>query len=128
MWQWDSVNSELHIHIFLGQWNIVRFLKRFRMWMIRCKKFEPFMWCFSQVTKFIGKHLCYRIFFNKFAGLRPTTLLKKETLVQVFSCEFTKFLRTPFFNRTPPVVASEKKRLQQRCFTANFEKILTKPF
>ena len=36
------------------------------------------------------------LFFNKVAGLRPATLLKKETLVKVFSCEFTKFLRTLF--------------------------------
>ena len=35
--------------------------------------------------------------FNKVAGLRPATLLKKETLAQVFSYEFATFLRTPFF-------------------------------
>ena len=34
--------------------------------------------------------------FNKAAGLRSATLLKKEILAQVFSCEFVKFLRTLF--------------------------------
>ena len=34
---------------------------------------------------------------NKVEGLRPTTLLKKETLAQVFPVNFAKFLRTPFF-------------------------------
>ena len=30
-------------------------------------------------------------------GLRPATLLKRETLAQVFPVNFAKFLRTPFF-------------------------------
>ena len=53
------------------------------------------------LRNFTGKHLCQSLFFNKVAGLRPATLLKKETLVaQVFSCEFVKFLRTPFLQNT----------------------------
>ena len=36
-------------------------------------------------TKFAGKHLCRSLFFDKVAGLRPATLLKKA-LAQVFSC------------------------------------------
>ena len=42
-------------------------------------------------TEFTEKHLCQSPFLNKVAGLtpsRPATLLKKETLAQVFSCEF----------------------------------------
>ena len=35
-------------------------------------------------AKFVGKHLCQSLFFNKVAGLK----LKKKTLEQVFSCEF----------------------------------------
>ena len=31
---------------------------------------------------------------------RPATLLKKETLTQVFSCDFVKFLRVPFLQNT----------------------------
>ena len=34
-------------------------------------------------TKFTGKHMCQSLFFNKVAGLRPATLLKKKTLAQV---------------------------------------------
>ena len=45
-------------------------------------------------TKFTGKHLCQSLFFNKVAGLncRPKAcnFIKKETLAQVFSCEFSK--------------------------------------
>ena len=39
-------------------------------------------------------------------GLRPATLLKKETLTQVFSCEFWKIFKNTFFYRTPLVDAS----------------------
>ena len=45
-------------------------------------------------AKFTGKHLCYSLFFNKVAGLRVATLLKKETLAQCFP---VKFLRTTFY-------------------------------
>ena len=33
--------------------------------------------------------------------------IKKETLAQVFSCEFCKISKITFSNRTPPVAASE---------------------
>ena len=36
-------------------------------------------------TKFTGKHLRQSLFLNKVTGLRAATLLKKETLAQVFS-------------------------------------------
>ena len=60
---------------------------------------------------FIGKHLCQRLFFNKVAGLRSKacSFIKKESLAQVFYCEFVKFLRTPSFYSTPPVAASDTR-------------------
>ena len=48
-------------------------------------------------TKFTGKHLCQRLFFNKVAGLRPATLLKKSLWHRCFPVNFAKFLRTPFY-------------------------------
>ena len=48
-------------------------------------------------TKFTGKHLRQRLFFNKVAGLRPATLLKKRFWHRCFPVNFVKFLRTPFF-------------------------------
>ena len=53
-------------------------------------------------SKFTGKHLCKRLFFNKVAGLS-----KKEYLAQVFSCEFCELSKSTCFYRTPPVAASE---------------------
>ena len=47
-------------------------------------------------TKFTGKHLCQSLFFNKVAGLRPATLLKKRLWHRCFPMNFAKFLRTPF--------------------------------
>ena len=44
-------------------------------------------------TKFTGKHLCQCLFF-------------KETLAQVFSCEFCEISKNTFFYRTAPVATS----------------------
>ena len=58
-------------------------------------------------TNFTGKHLCQSLFFNEVATLRSAILLKKETLAQVFSCEFCEIPKNTLFYRTPLVVASE---------------------
>ena len=47
-------------------------------------------------SKFTGKHLCQSLFFNKVAGLRTATLLKKRLWHRCFPVNFAKFLRTPF--------------------------------
>ena len=39
-------------------------------------------------TKHTENHLLQSLFFNKVAGLRPATLIKKKALAQVFSCKF----------------------------------------
>ena len=56
--------------------------------------------------KFTWKYLCQSLFFNKVAGLRPATLLKKETLTNVFSCEFYEIFKTTYFYRTSLVAAA----------------------
>ena len=48
-------------------------------------------------TKFIGKHLCQSLIFNKVAGLRLATLLKMRLWHRCFPVNFVKFRRTPFF-------------------------------
>ena len=47
-------------------------------------------------AKLTGKQLCQSLFFNKFAGLRPGTLFKKETVAQMVSVNFGKILRIVF--------------------------------
>ena len=54
-------------------------------------------------VKFKGKHLCQSLFFNKVVDLN---FIKKETLEQVFSCEFYKISKKTFFYRILPVTAS----------------------
>ena len=46
-------------------------------------------------VQFTGKHLCQGLF-----------LIKKETLAQVFSCEFYDISKNTFFHGTPLVAAS----------------------
>ena len=38
----------------------------------------------TNCAKFTGRHLCQSPFFNKFIGLRPATLLKKDSGTGVF--------------------------------------------
>ena len=63
---------------------------------------------FRKFTKFARKHLCQSLFFNKVAGLRPEAcnFIKKETLVQVFSCKFCDISKNTFLHKTPLVAAS----------------------
>ena len=53
------------------------------------KKQPPEVFCKNGVlrnfAKFTGKHLYHSLFFNKVAGL---FFCKKETVAQMFSCEF----------------------------------------
>ena len=44
--------------------------------------------------------MCQRLFFDKVAGLRPVTLLKKSLRYKCFPVNFAKFLRTPFLQNT----------------------------
>ena len=48
-------------------------------------------------STFVGKHLSQSIFFNKVAGLKPATLLKKRLWDRCFPVYFAKFLRIPSF-------------------------------
>ena len=48
-------------------------------------------------AKLTGKYLCQNLSFNKVAGLRPVTLLKKRPWHWCFPMNFTKFLGTPFY-------------------------------
>ena len=51
-------------------------------------------------AKFTGKHLCQGLFFNKVA-CQTRNFIKKETLAQVFFCEFCEISKNTFSYRTP---------------------------
>ena len=42
-------------------------------------------------AKFIRKHPCWSLLFNKVAGLKPATLLKKRLRDRCFPVNFAKF-------------------------------------
>ena len=50
----------------------------------------------SNFAEFTGKHLSQSLFFDKVAGHRPVTLLKKRLWHRCLPLNFTKFLRTLF--------------------------------
>ena len=52
---------------------------------------------FLKISQNSQENNCIGVFFNKLAGLRSATLLKKEIPTKYFSCKFVKFLRTAFF-------------------------------
>ena len=54
-------------------------------------------------AKFTGKHQCQSLFLNKVAG---RNFIKKETLAQVFTCEFFEIFKNAFLCRPSPVAAS----------------------
>ena len=58
-------------------------------------------------AKFTGKQLCQSLFFNKVAGPRPATLLKKRLWHRCFPVNFTKFLRSSFFTEHLWMTASD---------------------
>ena len=64
-----------------------------------------FQICISEtVAKFIGKHLCQSLLFNKIAGSRPATLLKRRLWRMCFPVNFAKFLTTLFLTEHPVAV------------------------
>ena len=60
----------------------------------RCSVRKDVLRNFEKLT---GKYLRQSLFFDKFAGQRPATLLKKEALAQAFSYEFCKISKNTFF-------------------------------
>ena len=60
---------------------------------------------FLKVSQISQENTRLEPFFNKAVGL----LLKRDSgETQVFSCEICEFFKNKFFNRTPPVAASEQ--------------------
>ena len=53
---------------------------------------------FEKLTR---KHLCQSLLFNKVAGLRTVTLLKKRFWYRFFPVNFSKFLKTPITEHLP---------------------------
>ena len=89
-----------------------------------CEKGVP-----RNFTKSTGKHQCQSLVFNKKAGLRPATLLKKKLWHRCFPENFAKFVSTPFLTEhfwwlLPELVENElKKELIKKFLTIFFKPI-----
>ena len=70
----------------------------------QCRSSRSKVFCnkavFKKFAKVTGKHLSQNLFFNKVAGLRPATSLKKRFWHRLFLKNFAKFLRAPFLQNT----------------------------
>ena len=58
-------------------------------------------------AKCTGKHLCQSLFFNKAAGLRSATILKKRLRHSYFPANTAKLLRKHYFEEQLRMAASE---------------------
>ena len=123
---WSLVPSmvcKFYPKLFLSQYNMLLVINmRFVIPFLQCYqilqhkfKFEIFQKpprrCsvkkrLKNFSKFTGKHLCQSLFFNKVAGLRSSTLLKKRLWHRCFHKNFEKFLKTPFFTEHLRTTAS----------------------
>ena len=70
---------------------------------------------------------CEKVFlkFSQKWGMRPTTLYKKETVAQVFSCKFCEIFTSTYFYRIPSMATSERDQpyydvLDFTCFWSMF--------
>ena len=82
--------------------NLPKFTGKHLSRILLLKKTEAVARGYSVKTVFLeilqnSQELCQSLFFNKVAGLRPATLLKKRLWHRHFPVNFVKFLRTPFF-------------------------------
>ena len=81
-----------------------------------CKNGVP-----KSFEKFSTKQLYQSFFFNKIAGTACNFIIK-QTLTQVFCCEFFKILKKNFFQGTPPVTFSrENFKSSMLSFTSCFK-------
>ena len=96
--------SFLSIFLFCGDCKTLKWMMMFKHKIIiteaapqRCSMKRGALRNFA---KFTGKRLCQSLFFNKVAGLRPATLLKKRLWHRRFPVNFAKFLRISFLQNT----------------------------
>ena len=59
---------------------------------------------FLEISQNLQENTCARVSF--LIKLQACNFIKKETLAQVFSCEFCEISKNTFFHRTPLVAAS----------------------
>ena len=97
-----------HLMTSLPKYGTMRMLKNCFL-LDQFRSSRPEVFCekgvFRNFAKFTGKHLCQSLFFKAY------NFIKKETLAQVFFCEFCRISKNTFFYRTLPVAASVSRNI-----------------
>ena len=76
----------------------------------RGSRISVFVCSFAPVSFCIFDYLYWGFWFFVVWFVTPATLLKKETLAQVFSCEFCEISKNTFYYRTPLVSDHPKNK------------------
>ena len=115
----NNIVFQVYLGFIFGlQWSLLLWLQTkswqtisnllFSFYFLACflwRSSRPEVFCKNRVlrffTKFTRKHLCQSLFFNKIAGVRPTTLLKRRLWQRFFPVNSVKLLRKPFFTEHP---------------------------
>ena len=83
-----EVKRSKHVTIIYSFKQNIKQSKALRVCFQYYRSSQPEVFCkkdvLSNFAKFTGKHLCQSLFFNKVAGLRPATLLKRDSGTSVF--------------------------------------------
>ena len=88
--RWFRISlKKLYVRLNVKSWLIFQLEFSFKSSHQRCSVKKGVL---RNLSKFKAKYLFQSLFFNKVAGLRPKAcnFIEKKTLVQVFSCEFSK--------------------------------------
>ena len=78
-----------------------------RSYVFACEITEAVVQVFLEISQNSQENTCARVSFLIKLLAWPGTLLKKETLAQVLSCEFSEISKNTFFHRTSLVATSE---------------------
>ena len=80
---------------------------------------------FLKIPQNSQESTCARVSFLKKLQVEACNFIKKETLAQVFSCEFWDIFKNTFFHRTPPAAACvflyPLKTSEYLCFFWHFQ-------
>ena len=78
---------------------------------------------FIEISQNSKESTCARVSFLIKLQAEAYNFIKKETLAQLFSCEFCKISKNTFFYRTPLEAASAKSWYSEHCLYRFFEYI-----
>ena len=127
MWFWRPRKQDRELFY---KKDFVKIFAKLRSSQRRCSVKNDILKNFAKLTWI---HLCQSVIFNKVVGFRPANFINKETLVQVFSCEFHEIFKNTFLTLHMWMKASvffkkidsqsKKRKALAQVFSCEFSKI-----